>query len=74
MAISDARGKIRFLHGGYTPKLYGGDWLENHAEIFKDFSKVGIFADQHFRWGVKNIKCANFHVAPKKPAKNSTKT
>jgi len=76
MYLMDGRGRTRKLWGGYSPKLYDGDFLQVQADWIRKYLKgAGVVADQHFRWGVENFKKdrVNFHVAPKKPGKKSLK-
>ena len=49
MIIRDGAGNICRVWGGYTPKLYDGDFLEVHKdEIEHDFTYGVILADNHF--------------------------
>ena len=52
MAISDAKGKIRYLNGGYSPKVYDGDWLKiNKNWVATKLHGARIIADNHFEVG-----------------------
>lgn len=61
MVIRDGRGNICRVWGGYTPKLYDGDFLESHKnEIERDFANGVILADNHFSRGKKIFKKVKF--------------
>ena len=63
MTISDAKGKIRRLYGGYSPKFYDGHFLEAaKTEIEDRFSGAGIIADTHFNSGGRNFEEVNFSL------------
>lgn len=52
MVMADAKGEIRKLWGGYSPKLYDGDWLKCQEEwITTHLSHDVVIADGHFSWG-----------------------
>ena len=52
MVICDARRRIRKLWGGYSPKVYDGDFLKLNADWFREKTPDDVFiADNHFSWG-----------------------
>jgi hypothetical protein len=57
MALSDACGRFCMLWGGYSPKVYDGEFLKmQHQFIEEELAGATILADNHFEWGK-----ANFH-------------
>lgn len=69
MFIVDALGRIKHIWGGYSPKLYDGDFLAiNKDYIEATFNKGVIIADNHF-WRGKTLfdpAKVKFHVNYKK--------
>jgi hypothetical protein len=66
MSIVDGRGRTVKLWGGYSPKLYDGDFLKMKRKFFE--RKLGegavILGDNHFSEGLNFKKC-KFYVNPK---------
>jgi ribosomal protein L32 len=68
--FADGRGRIRILWGGYTLKLFDGNFLEiQKGWQEKKFKGAGVIADHHFDWGKQNLKKVKFVVPFKKEAK-----
>jgi hypothetical protein len=49
------------MWGGYSPKVYDGDFVELFAEWFEEnLSSAGVISDQHFEWGKNALsECIN---------------
>ena len=61
MVISDAKGRIRMVWGGYIPKMYDGEFLENNKYIINHlFYGAAIIGDNHFSNGKKIFKQVKF--------------
>lgn len=74
MLFCNARGRIVKLWGGYTPKLYDGNFLElNKNWLEKKMQGAEVIADQHFEWGKVHLKGLRFHVPMKRLAKKRRK-
>jgi hypothetical protein len=70
MALSDGRGRVRKLWGGYSPKIFDGHFIEERRKWFeKHLAGAEVIADQHFRWGQKHLKKVTFHIAKPEPKK-----
>jgi len=70
MALVDAKGRIRKLWGGYSPKLYDGHFLEVNREwVESSLDGAGVVGDTHFSWGKDNLTNVRFFVPFKKPKK-----
>jgi len=66
MIICDGRGKVVQMWGGYSPKVFDGEfislqrqWLETHLK------GAGVVADQHFEAG-KNVRGVKFFTKMRK--------
>jgi len=60
MVIVDGKGRIRKMWGGYSPKVYDGEFLKINQEWFENNLRgAGIIADQHFEAG-KKLKGVKF--------------
>ena len=54
MLICDGNMYVRQWWGGYSPKLYDGDFLKSHSdEVNLLFCGAGVIADCHFELGPK---------------------
>ena len=54
MVVSDAKGKIHKVWGGYSPKLHDGTFLSNNKESIELLLKDGVvLGDNHFSKGKK---------------------
>ena len=52
MMLCDAKSRVRYLCGGYSPKVYDGDWLKiNKAWIASSLHGATVIADGHFAPG-----------------------
>jgi hypothetical protein len=52
MFLMDGKRRIRKLWGGYSPKMYDGDFIKMNKEFFEEHcSGVGIVGDIHFETG-----------------------
>ena len=50
--VMDARGIIQKIWGGYSPKLYDGDWLKLCAgDLLSNFRGAHIIGDVHYELG-----------------------
>lgn len=68
MFLRDGKGTIRKIWGGYSPKVYDGDFVELFAEWFEEnLANAGVIADQHFEWGKKHLKKVHFFTPIKRP-------
>jgi hypothetical protein len=66
--LCDAEGQIKKIWGGYSPKIYDGDWLEMNARwLEKKLAGANVIADTHFEWGTKNLTKVNFVTPIPKP-------
>ncbi len=74
MIICDAKTRVRYLKGGYTPKLFDGHFLKLQQEDLEEkFKDAVIGADQHFEYGAKNFRKIEFIVPVKAPSKKKSK-
>ncbi len=74
MIICDAKTRVRYLKGGYTPKLFDGHFLKLEKEDLEEkFKNAVIGADQHFEYGAKNFRNIEFIIPVKAPSKNKSK-
>lgn len=65
--LSDARGKLRKVWGGYSPKAYDGFLVEVNKEWFESaLAGATVAANNHFEWG-KNLKEVTFKTTISKP-------
>jgi len=61
MFLQDGRGHFQRLWGGYSPKLFDGDFLDLKRRWLEEkLSGSGVVADNHFAWGKKNLKKVEF--------------
>jgi len=57
MVVSDGRGKVRKMWGGYSPKKYDSDFMDVvHEELEDLFEGAEIVADQHFELAAKTFE------------------
>jgi hypothetical protein len=74
MMLSDGKGRVRKLWGGYTPKLYDGNFLELKKDCLeRKLSGAEVVGDQHFDWGRAHLEGLKFHVPKKNLPKTLTK-
>ena len=72
--LSDARGKLRKVWGGYSPKAYDGFLVEVNKEWFESaLAGATVAADNHFEWGTKNLKEVTFKTTISKPKERRKK-
>jgi hypothetical protein len=43
---------VRYLKGGYTPKLFDGHFLKLQQDLEEKFKDAVIGADQHFEYSL----------------------
>jgi hypothetical protein len=56
-AFVDAKRKFQGLWGGYSPKIYNGDWVKMMKEyLIRDFPSAQIIADTHYEIANQVIK------------------
>jgi hypothetical protein len=68
MLVRDGAGKIVYINGGYSPKLYDSEFLDAHKSDWEQqFSGSTIVADEHFRRGGEEFKEVTW-VTPYKEA------
>lgn len=69
MVLTDGRGRIKKMWGGYSPKVYDGHFLQLTRKWFeKRLKGSGVIADQHFEWG-KNLKGLKWYTANHTPSR-----
>ena len=74
MFLRDAKGKVRKLWGGYSPKFYDGNFVELFRRFFEvECAGAGIVGDTHFEWGRDNIHFAKFVVPYPQPSTGKRK-
>jgi hypothetical protein len=74
MFIRDGKGLIRKVWGGYSPKLYDGDFLDLMKGYLKEeLNGAGIIADQHFDVGKKYLPSIKFFTPIKEPTTGKRK-
>jgi DDE superfamily endonuclease len=55
--LCDAHGSVQKLWGGYSPKIYDGDWIKILKEtLVEQFEGAHIIADTHFETGNRTMK------------------
>jgi hypothetical protein len=58
----DASGRAQALWGGYSPKVYDGDWIKIMKEVLvKDFPAGHVIADTHYETANRTLKEINCH-------------
>lgn len=63
MMLCDGRGSLKKMWGGYSPKVYDGNFVEERATWFeKRLKGATVVADQHFEWGKTNLEHVRFHT------------
>ena len=61
-------GCIREVWGGYSPKVYDGDFLKiNRKWLEKKLKGAAVAADTHFEWGSQNLTGVDFKTPIPKP-------
>jgi hypothetical protein len=63
--IVDARGKVQGVFGGYSPKLYDGDWVKLMADmLIEKFDGGHIIGDTHYETANRIVKAkgGNTHL------------
>lgn len=64
MCVSDGNRRIRYLRGGYSPKVGDSEFLAIQKEDFEENFKDGvIIADCGFEKAAKSLKKVKFHIA-----------
>ncbi len=70
MVLSDAKGRIRKVWGGYSPKLFDGHLLEAQKRWWeKRLRGAVVVGDGHFTWGRENLHQVTFHAPYPMPRK-----
>ena len=73
MFLQDSRTVIKKIWGGYSPKVYDGDFLSiNQNWIEENLNEAEILADFHFKNGEKLFKNVKFHVPTPNPSRGIT--
>ena len=68
MVLMDGEGKVRSIWGGYSPKVYDGDFLElNKKWLEKKLEGATVVADTHFEWGSKHLEHVDFKTPIPQP-------
>jgi hypothetical protein len=62
MTLMDGKGIVRKVWGGYSPKLYDGDFLESHKYEIEETFKGAVIADNHVSKGKKLFKKVKFYT------------
>lgn len=71
MAVVDAKGRPVKIWGGYSPKVYDGDFLKINQDFIEEkFNGATIIADYHFEKGKELFHNVNFLVNYSKPEVN----
>lgn len=71
MCFTTGDGIIRKLYGGYSPKVYDGQFLEIFQPIWEEeFAQSKIIADEHFRKAGKQFKKVTWVVPFKNTSRN----
>lgn len=61
MALQDATGRVRALWGGYSPKIYDGEFLKVQREWMEShLAGATVLADNHFEWGKQRLHGVKF--------------
>ncbi len=69
MLLLDGKKRVRKWWGGYSPKVYDGDFLMiNRSWFEKRLKGAGVVADQHFELG-RNLKRVTFYTKQRKSMK-----
>ena len=69
MFVQDGKRRIQRIWGGYSPKIFDGNFLELFRdELEEKFNGAGIVADTHFEWGKNNFEHVDFFVPFKNPS------
>lgn len=72
MVFSDAKGRIRRVWGGFSPKLYDSHWLAlKKRSLEKKLKGATVIADQHFRSGSSEMR--NFTILTQHPSPSKKK-
>jgi hypothetical protein len=67
--LIDCKRRILKAWGGYSPKVYDGDFITTHRDFFEDqLTGAAILGDQHYSMG-KTFGNVKFYVPWKKPNK-----
>jgi hypothetical protein len=68
MALLDARGQFRALWGGYSPKIYDGDFLKIQSQFIEDkLQGAVILADNHFSYSQTAFNGVKFITTISRP-------
>ena len=78
--VIDARGVVQKVWGGYSPKMYDGDWIKLCADdLCSNFDGAHILGDVHYELGnriMKGIQAENnvkFYVPFAEPCRHKCK-
>jgi len=72
MVLMDGKGRVKKVWGGYSPKIYDGQYVAATEEWYhQNLGGVGVFADEHFRKTTEDWKDPVFYC-PHKVAKGWT--
>lgn len=68
MVFQDALRQIRWIGGGYSPKMYDGDYIHSvRREIKRKLKGAIVAADTHFRTAGEGMKKVKFKTPYSKP-------
>lgn len=57
MVLQDAKGVVCTLWGGYSPKVFDGDFFKvNQDWIEQSLAGDPVLADNHFEWAKKHLQ------------------
>lgn len=63
MVVSDAKGGVRKLLGGYFPSTHDNSFLQSHKEEFeRSFEDAVMVGDQHFAPSVKTLRSLKMYA------------
>lgn len=71
MLLVDTAGTPRYLHGGYSPKLYDGHWVEARSDWFDDrLAGATIYGDEHFNSAARRLHHVRLICPKRKPPRS----
>jgi hypothetical protein len=70
----DAKGEVRAVMGGYSPKVFDGHAVEMVKDWFDTMLEGAVIVgDQHFAWASKHLKKVKIYSPIKKPKQTKKK-
>ena len=68
LAVFDAKGEVRFISPGYSPKIYDGHWLDMNRPLLEEkFKGATVIADTHFEKGESMFNNLSFKTPIREP-------